>query len=348
MTQPIPRHPDPGNTGTDALDDVVREHMLLLRRAVHGLGAYRRPEALDRSAVLLLARLEAQGPMTMAELAAAFGLDVSTLQRQIGAAQRAGLVERFRDPAGGQARLHRATDAGRAALEGELAARRAAVAEVTRSWPAPDVAALARLLRRFNEGSEELREQPWPRERPEAPGAAAVPAGTARLRFREMTEADLDVLAGLLGDPEVMEFYPAPKTRAEVADWIAWNRRSYAEHGHGLWIVETHAGAFVGECGLTWQRVNGERRLEVGYHVAPVLQGRGYATEAAAACRDHARDVLGAPELVAIVHPENTASRRVAEKIGMEVLEEDRTGVDASYLEAIGAEARTVLGMRLT
>jgi RimJ/RimL family protein N-acetyltransferase len=79
-----------------------------------------------------------------------------------------------------------------------------------------------------------------------------------------------------------------------------------------------------GEAGLTWQDVNGTMRLEIGYHLLPRWQGQGLATEAAAACRDFARDRLRAQEVIAIVHPENRASTRVAEKIGMQREEEDR------------------------
>lgn len=132
-----------------------------------------------------------------------------------------------------------------------------------------------------------------------------------------MADADVSAMAELLQDPVVMAFYPRPKTLDEVHAWIDWNIRNYRDHGHGLWIVETTADEFVGDCGLTWQDVNGVAELEVGYHVVPALQGRGLATEAAVACRDFARDVLGVRHLVAIVHPDNTASRRVAEKIGM-------------------------------
>jgi RimJ/RimL family protein N-acetyltransferase len=149
-----------------------------------------------------------------------------------------------------------------------------------------------------------------------------IPAPTARLRFREMTPADLDDMAALLGDPEVMRFYPAPKTRDEAAAWIAGSQRRYADDGFGLWIVETHDGEFVGDCGLSWQPVNGRSVLEVGYHVRAALQGRGYATEAATACRELARE-HGFTELNAIVHPENIASRRVAEKLGMTHVEDD-------------------------
>jgi RimJ/RimL family protein N-acetyltransferase len=78
-----------------------------------------------------------------------------------------------------------------------------------------------------------------------------------------MVPSDLDAMAGLLGDPEVMRYYPAPKTRDEAAAWIAWNARNYADYGYGLWIIETHAGDFVGDCGLTRQVVNGLTKLEV-------------------------------------------------------------------------------------
>lgn len=165
-----------------------------------------------------------------------------------------------------------------------------------------------------------------------------VPGDTDRLRFRQMTSSDLDSMSALLGDPLVMAFYPAPKSKEEAAQWIAWNEANYAKHGYGLWIVETQNGEFLGDCGLTWQQVNGRMELEVGYHIRTEAQGRGYATEAASACRDFARDVLQVQLLVAIIHPENDASRRVAEKIGMRYIEDDHR---------LGRGSRTVLGAKL-
>jgi len=140
---------------------------------------------------------------------------------------------------------------------------------------------------------------------------------SARLTFREMTPDDLDDMALLLGDPAVMTYYPRPKTRDEAANWIDWNRGLYRTHGYGLWVVSVDGGGFVGDCGLTPQVVDGVTELEVGYHVLPALQGRGYATEAAAASRDFAHTVLGASRLIAIIHPDNRPSQRVAEKIGL-------------------------------
>jgi RimJ/RimL family protein N-acetyltransferase len=145
-----------------------------------------------------------------------------------------------------------------------------------------------------------------------------TPAPTPRLRFRQMTTDDLDDMAALLGNPDVMRYYPRPKDRDEALAWIDWNQRLYRQDGFGLWLVTLRAtGEFVGDCGLTPQEVEGTTDIEVGYHVRTDLQGHGYASEAAAACRDHARDVLKSRRLIAIIHPDNTPSQRVAEKTGL-------------------------------
>jgi RimJ/RimL family protein N-acetyltransferase len=144
------------------------------------------------------------------------------------------------------------------------------------------------------------------------------PADTRRLSFAEMTAGDLHDMTALLGDANVMRYYPRPKTRDEALSWISWNQDLYQREGFGLWVIRLRAtGEFVGDCGLTLQEVEGTVEVEVGYHVRADLQGLGYATEAAAACRDHARQVLGLSRLIAIIDPENKPSQRVAEKIGL-------------------------------
>jgi RimJ/RimL family protein N-acetyltransferase len=157
-------------------------------------------------------------------------------------------------------------------------------------------------------------------------GPMPPPDPTARLTFREMTVDDLDPMAALLGDPLVMAYYARPKDRAEALAWIEWNQRLYAERGFGLWIVEEReTGRFVGDCGLTPQEVDGVTEIEVGYHVVTALQRRGYATEAAAACRDYARDILELDRLIALIHRDNRPSQRVAEKIGLHFERETQT-----------------------
>lgn len=88
---------------------------------------------------------------------------------------------------------------------------------------------------------------------------------TDRLALRDMTDGDIDDIAKLLGDDQVMRYYPRPKTRDEAQRWIAWNRRLYQDHGFGLWIMTLKdTGQFIGECGLTIQVVDGIEEIEVG------------------------------------------------------------------------------------
>ena len=144
------------------------------------------------------------------------------------------------------------------------------------------------------------------------------PPPTDRLEFRPMAVDDLDDVAALLGDPVVMRYYPRVRDRAGARDWITWTRGLYDTVGYGLWVVRWRdTGEFLGDCGLTPQEVDGVTDVEVGYHVRADRQGHGYATEAAAACHAYARDVLRVPRLIAIIHPDNVPSQRVAEKVGL-------------------------------
>ena len=67
------------------------------------------------------------------------------------------------------------------------------------------------------------------------------PAPTQRLTFREMTADDLDDMAALLGDSDVMRYYPRPKDREEALAWIEWNQRLYRDNGFGLWLITLRA-----------------------------------------------------------------------------------------------------------
>ncbi len=146
--------------------------------------------------------------------------------------------------------------------------------------------------------------------------APTVIARTDRLTLRELTLDDVDSLLQVLGDPVAMEHYPAPKTRGETEGWIRWAQDSYETNGFGLWaVIRSADGVFLGDCGPMLQPVDGELVPEIGYHVVRREWGRGYATEAAIACRDIVLGRLGFGRVVSIVAPENLASRRVAEKV---------------------------------
>jgi RimJ/RimL family protein N-acetyltransferase len=141
---------------------------------------------------------------------------------------------------------------------------------------------------------------------------------TARLALREMVDADLDFVAGMLGDPEVMRFYPKVCTREESRAWLERQRRRYAEDGHGLWLAEDRLrGSPLGQIGLVRQEVDGRTETEIGYLVARPHWRRGIAAEAALAIRDYAFRTLGRTRLVSLIRPENRPSQGVALKIGM-------------------------------
>lgn len=140
---------------------------------------------------------------------------------------------------------------------------------------------------------------------------------TERLTLREITKADLPILFGIFGDAESMRFYPRAKTFEETEAWfekLAF--RSYKEQGFGLWvIVERATGELIGDCGITLQATPRGLEPEIGYHLRREWLGRGYAAEAAAACRDFGLASLGFERIVSIVSPENVPSLRVAARI---------------------------------
>ena len=143
---------------------------------------------------------------------------------------------------------------------------------------------------------------------------------TKRLFLRPMTPADYDDLRQILQDDEVMYAYGQAFSDEEVRRWLTRQIESYRTHGFGLWaVVLRESGAMIGQCGLTYQDCDGRTVLEIGYLFKKSHWHRGYASEAAGACRDYAFEVLGAVEVYALIRDTNLASQRVARRIGMEL-----------------------------
>lgn len=141
------------------VSDLEYELILLSR---HSLQRSRRQQ-LDRSAYIVLGRLELDGAMSLRELSAAFGLDISTVNRQVGMLERKSLVERVEDPAGGVARKVRPTELGLERLRVDRETSCDGVRKVVHDWPEAQVELLRGLLREFNGGIEHLEGQRWPR-----------------------------------------------------------------------------------------------------------------------------------------------------------------------------------------
>jgi DNA-binding MarR family transcriptional regulator len=142
--------------------ELLEQELTLLSRHQLSSAQHNPDLVLDRSAYQLLGRLEL-GPLSLKQLAEAFRLDVSTVNRQIASLRRKGLVERIADPAGGLAQLLRPTRKGLALLRADRVTRHGQIAQVLETWDAGDVRALHELLAKFNLSIESLEGQPWPR-----------------------------------------------------------------------------------------------------------------------------------------------------------------------------------------
>jgi RimJ/RimL family protein N-acetyltransferase len=144
---------------------------------------------------------------------------------------------------------------------------------------------------------------------------------TARLELRELVPADLDFMAEMMADAEVMRYYPKRLTRDLSAEWIERQIARYRTDGYGLWLAtDRKSGVPVGQVGLTKQSVNGVDECEVGYLIHRPFWRQGLATEGALGCRDYAFRTLHLRRLVSLVRPDNEASQGVARNLGMAVV----------------------------
>jgi RimJ/RimL family protein N-acetyltransferase len=139
---------------------------------------------------------------------------------------------------------------------------------------------------------------------------------TPRLLLRPFEEPDLDEYAAIMADSQVCGFLGHdPLTRED--SWRSMALLLGHERLRGWTInavVEKASGRLLGRCGLWFPE--GWPGLEVGWTFGRFAWGQGFATEAALAWRDYAFAVLGADELVSVIHHDNTRSVRVAERIG--------------------------------
>ncbi|MBF6079070.1 MarR family winged helix-turn-helix transcriptional regulator [Nocardia beijingensis] len=153
---------DSGPGDKAALNRLTFELSLLSRHFPAAL--LRRPGfQLDRSAYLILTRLELDHPLSLRELSEAFQLDISTINRQVGAMRKQGLVERVPDPDGGIARKIRASAKGLELLAADRKQSRQGIGAVVAEWTEDDIDLFSRLIARFNQSVEDKEANPWPR-----------------------------------------------------------------------------------------------------------------------------------------------------------------------------------------
>lgn len=141
---------------------------------------------------------------------------------------------------------------------------------------------------------------------------------TERLILRELATSDFTSLRTLLQDPEVMYAYEGSFTHHEVEKWFVRQQARYIAHGFGLWaVIRKEDGIFLGQCGITLQSYGDRQVPEIGYLLCRCHWHRGYATEAAAACKRLAFGPFGMQHIYSFIRDTNLPSQRVALRNGM-------------------------------
>jgi RimJ/RimL family protein N-acetyltransferase len=154
---------------------------------------------------------------------------------------------------------------------------------------------------------------------------AASELTTARLRLRAWHAEDEADMAAINNDREVVRYVSRPTGAAASEPFATKMLSHWHEHGFGMWAVESRepelSGSCLGYVGIAYPKFLPvlASQPEIGWRLARRAWGRGLATEAALAAREHAFDVLRLEALISIIHPENARSQRVAQKLGMTV-----------------------------
>lgn len=139
-----------------------------------------------------------------------------------------------------------------------------------------------------------------------------------RLILRELRREDIEEVAPILGDIEVMYAWEKAFSREEAVDWIEKNLERYGRDGYSYLIAhEKPGGRCIGLIGQLVERVEGREYKGVAYIVKKEYWKQGYAAEGASACMAYLFNEEGAEEVVAQIKHDNEGSIGVARKLGM-------------------------------
>ena len=141
---------------------------------------------------------------------------------------------------------------------------------------------------------------------------------TERLYFREMNQLDFNSLCKILQDEDTMYAYEGAFSDKEVQEWLDRQISRYQKWNFGLWaVILKETDEMIGQGGLTMQPWKETEVLGVGYLFNRLYWHKGYATEAAIACKNYAFKILKADEVCSIIRDTNIASQNVAVRNGM-------------------------------
>ena len=143
---------------------------------------------------------------------------------------------------------------------------------------------------------------------------------TERLYLRELNQGDFEALSRILTDEETMYAYNVAFSPEETQEWLDRQLTRYKKYGFGLWAaVLKEKDEMIGQCGITMQPWNDKEVLEIGYLFRRDCWHKGFATEAAAACKKYAFTKLNADKIHSIIRDTNIPSQNVAKRNGMRI-----------------------------
>lgn len=146
---------------------------------------------------------------------------------------------------------------------------------------------------------------------------------TARLRFRALTLDDIPLWTEFVANNDCLHFVGVDLSKEVVpielaTEWINRQLSRYQEDGFGLLAaIEKETGDFIGMTGILSREIDGKHEKEIGYSYLVRTWGKGYASEAAIQMHQYGRENQLAERFISIIHVDNAASMRVAEKNGM-------------------------------
>ena len=166
----------------------------------------------------------------------------------------------------------------------------------------------------------------------------AIILETPRLILRHQLPTDLDNLWALYCDPAITKYIPdAPRTCEEAKEELEWHMNGHPKFPElGLWAtIHKESGKFIGRCGLLPWEIDGQNEIEIAYTIARDHWGEGLGTEAAQAILRYGFDKLNLSRLICLIEPENIASQKIAEKLGMNFEKEWRDELGLAWVYSI-------------
>ena len=141
---------------------------------------------------------------------------------------------------------------------------------------------------------------------------------TARLEGEKIRPEHLSDLRVLHRDLETMAELGGVRSDAETFRYLTRNLDHWATYGFGVWMLRLKGeDRSIGRVILRWLVTASIKDVEIGFAFLPSYWGQGLATESAKVCADVARTDLGLQTLIGVVTPENLASQRVLNKLGL-------------------------------